>query len=420
MSGIRVQKVSTRIPFRHIILGVVLILMSWYLLPIVKYNIRGPLIALIGFILTVFIYLNAMPLRAFILKLFALISFFSFLYLIIPAGLDLHKAGIMFQGLVMFSTPMIVTYLTLSNKDVKSARFITLMCLVMIFFVFVKTFIELYNDPMVARELARGGREEEMLMMWRFKNVGGLGFAYSIAPLGFLLVDYAIRNREFRLLAVVVAFIISIFIFWTQYTTLLFLYIIGILYIIMRRNRSRIIMITAILGTLFCLIALPSLLKWLAESTQDSFDALAYHISDFSNTLDGGELQSNRGEIASDALNLFLDSPLFGKFNCMDVGSYEYNILLAAHSGVSVMLAQGGVLGFAIYFGFLLLGWKHIRRKLLINGIDPFILDITFVYINAYNIVNSLLAVYELAAITYLIVPLCLYGFQKKSMVVAQ
>lgn len=382
----------------------------WYLLPSVKYSFVSTTIALAVIFLSVLILYNYTFTWEIYSKLLLITFIYSLLVWVVPGGMHFKIGFLPVLENSFYILPVLLSYSIINRHDKRESQFFIIILSVVLFIVYNATQIALIENPGVARTLAQGDFSDE-LMELRFGNVGGFGFAYCIAPIGLLLLQLSFKLRSWkRLIALFLLIYISIFIFLTQYTTLLVFYTIGIGLLIFCNIENKFLRFIIILSLFFTIFYISDILSGLSNFTHEGgYDSLEGHFEDFYGMTQGEDMRSSRGDRASDALKIWLKSPIWGNYDANVPGTMIYPIILGAHSGVATILASTGIIGLFLYFTFLFYCWKPLHVSLKNQNCNPLVLDISFLFLIAVSFINPISSSYELPLIIFLFVPLTIY-----------
>ncbi len=290
------------------------------------------------------------------------------------------------------------------NNDVL-LKIIIAAALLMFCIIAINTFRELAIRPGVARLLARGTQDDKIINALRMKNVGGFGFSYAVGMFIPYVASLIIRSKGLlRAAFIALLIILFVYIFNTQYTTLLLLasvFTIFVFFINIKKPSSKLIAIFLIIILLF---SLKHIFLFLAENIK--LTALSSRFEDIYITLSGGESDSSRWQLQADAFKLFFQNPLFGA----DLNDAQnLYIVNHSHSTFSGILAGGGIAAFLCYFGILYFAMNNIKRMLpSFKNIQPVFLHLLI--LSLLNPINS----FEILLVVYLIIPAIELLFNKR------
>ncbi len=276
----------------------------------------------------------------------------------------------------------------------------------LIAFVIFQTLYALQKDPAIARLLAQGTLEDEMLMSYRFQNVGGFGNCYALCLTFATWVYLMFHSSKFmKLVFAAVAIFVLYFTIRVQYMTMFLLCLVAFLLVIIYSSKNFFTRLSGIVIAIFILFFLSSILRWVASLGVDS--TIYIKLTEFADTLDGvntlGDTTS-RTELYKSAFLGFLSSPFFGVTN-------NFN----AHSTILAIAANSGLIGLFAYFYGIKQMYKTTKTNLQNQNIDVKIFNITFAVFLVLSIVNPTHYVYEISTVLLFYIPLTLNVFSKKS-----
>lgn len=365
-------------------------------------------------LLSLLLVLFKPKIRHFYTVLIGVTFLYSLLTFLIPAGLDFNVGFLPVLEHSFFILPMLMAYDIITNQDRKSALLLIILVSVMFYVVYQATMVVLIEFPNAARLLAQGSNAEQ-LVEWRDANVGGFAFSYCAAPVGLILFEMGLKSKGLvRVVSIFLCVYLSIFIFLTQYTTLLVFYALGCIFLLYLTIKNRTVKIVLILLGCVVVFFITDILSLIAESTsQGGYNDLAGHFDDFANTSQGEELRSSRNRLAMSALRLWVESPIWGNWAVGLTSSPDYITVMHAHSGVASILASTGIIGLFLHFFFFAIGFRYIRGALIRQNCSPLAFDISFLFLLIVDFINPILTSYEFALMTFLGVPLTIFYFKK-------
>lgn len=415
MSKMIRQTVLRRFHYSDLILLVpAIFLYAWYIFPSIKYQYVSTFVGALAVVLSLAIAIFKPWTRHFYKVLLGVTVAYSLLNFLIPGGMIFNIGFLPILENSFFILPMIMAYDIIVRQDRKSSLILVIALSIMFYIVYQATMIVLVEYPNAARDLAQG-TDAQQLMEWRFGNVGGFGFSYCTAPIGLILLEMTLKSKGvYRLIAAFFFVYVSIFIFMVQYTTLLVFYGMGCVILLYRSIKNVALRFFIIGCGILVACFMTEILSMLSEAaSMGGFDSLAHHFDDFAGTTQGEELRSKRGNIAVAALDLWLDSPLWGNWAVNTPQSPQYLTVMGAHSGVATILASSGIIGLSLHFIFLFTAWKYIHRALIAQDCNPIVFDISFLFLIIVDFINPIFNIYEMPLMTFLLVPVTILYFKK-------
>lgn len=389
-------------------------LYAWYLLPSIKYTYISTYVGGFAAILCLVIAIMEPQTRHLYKLLLGYVLLYSLLNFFVPGGMIFNIGFLPILENSFFMLPIIMAYDILKRNDRYSSLILIISLSLMFYIVYQATTAVLIEYPGAARDLAQG-TDAEKLMEWRFGNVGGFGFSYCAAPIGFALLELTLRSKGiYKFIFGFFLIYVSIVIFLVQYTTLLVFYSIGCMIFLFKEFKSWPIRALILFGCLIIVIFLGEFLSMISDAAaQGGFESLAHHFEDFAGTTEGEELRSKRGDIALAALNIWLDSPIWGNWAVNTPTNSLYLTVMGAHSGVAAILASTGLIGLTLHFTILFLAWKYIRQALVSQECAPLVFDISFLFLIVVDFINPIFSIYEMPLMTFLFVPVVIFYFKK-------
>lgn len=377
------------------LLFISLFIASWYILPSIKVLVPSFVITCLGIYFLLSICLkNEVPFNDCFLLFLGFIAIFLLYYLYTYQGSIAKASGIVVQMIVSM-IPALVFHKVRKNDKIRKIFFYLLS--VMIAFVFVKTFVELINNPSISRVLAHAEVDGKSTDSFRLKNIGGFGHAYGMV---FVLIAFGLYYRKITVgRTKLLIFLLTVFggwyIYLAEYFLALILVLFGLIlcYLIEIRNSGlKVILI------FLCLVALfisPSIFSFLSSITEGTISSKFLEIAQSigSGTVTGAS-STARGNVYLQSLEAFLSSPVWG----ISGSSIMYSSI-GGHSTILDFLGQTGLIGFLAYILFLNFVVKTINN-------NTFIYKFVFVFYIVLSILNPTMNFYEISAFIFLYVPL--------------
>ncbi|MCH5191178.1 MAG: hypothetical protein J1F23_03345 [Oscillospiraceae bacterium] len=266
------------------------------------------------------------------------------------------------------------------------------------------TFREFASNPTVARLLANGTTEDEYINLLRSKNVGGFGFSYCIGMLTpYIAMRVARAKWKNKIPGILLLGLLLVFIFYTQYTTLLLLSVFFTACAFVTKSNNMIFKITFLIIFAIVLLELKDIFLYLTIHVK--LENLASHFNDLYIMMTSGKSSSSRTELYGNAFALFLKNPILGADLTDASNAYIVN---HAHSTFFGMLAGGGIVGTGIYYGIFFKVIKNIKSAL--GDIkDIFPVFIMFFVLSFLNPVSH----FEINIVVFMLIPLFEYKYKK-------
>ena len=299
---------------------------------------------------------------------------------------------------IRYFVPCILLAWTI-NLTPKKQMFIWGLITTLLLFVAINTLLAVEINPMVARLLASGSRDKE-LMAYRMQNIGGFEFCYAVCLLYGLCVYLSIRTTGIvKVVGIVAVVFITYFTIQVQYMTMLLLCIAAFVFVVMFSAKKNVSKIVAVLISLFFLLGLPSLLRWIAEF--DVGDQLYSKLIEVAGILDGTREFSEanaRSELYLNALMDFLWSPIWGT---------PYSAAAAkSHSAFLGAAAATGIIGLSAYICGISQCYQQTKAILIYKQCDTGIFALSFLVFVILAFVNPIEYSYELSIVLFYYIPL--------------
>lgn len=377
-----------------------IILLMFLVLPQFKYSITYVRIifASIPFFVIFFFENNYLRQRsAVILLCFLGITFFRFIF---NTPFEINASMNTSIILYLCILPFFIFEVVQCSNDVKNAKIVAIGIIVMLFLIGFKTFSEFATNPTVARLLAHGTTDDEYINLLRSKNIGGFGFSYSIGMLVPYLMQKIVQSNGMKKigLSIILAIAFS-YIILSQYTTLLLLSIFFVIFVLLTRNDNILLKIVVLILTAALLLNLEGIFTYL--STHISLESLSSHFADIAMSLSGGESSSSRSQLYTNAIELFLQNPIFGVDITNEPNAYIIN---HSHSTFFGTLASGGIVGTALYY------YCYFKIIQLIKDVlgDIEIIKPVFYMFIVLSVLNPI-SHFEICTVVFLLIPLLEY-----------
>ena len=305
---------------------------------------------------------------------------------------------------VRFFVPCVL-FEIVSKMGRKKQLIVWSVCSFIIGFVIIKTLIAVSTNPMIARILAQGALDDE-LMAYRRDNIGGFGFCYA-ACLTFGMWAFLMLKTKLWMRVVSIGMMIFLvsFALQVQYMTMLLLCIAAFLFTILFCAKKPTTKILSVGIVLICLMFLPIFLRWLASFNVGG--EIYGKIMNIANTLEGNQSLSNstsRVELYKAALIDFIKSPLWGTFGSTAVGT--------SHSTFLGIAAASGLIGLCAYSYGVYKCYDVTAKNLKILNVKNNYKMIFIVFI-ILAVVNPVHYIYEISIVLLLYIPLTFLLFSK-------
>ena len=404
------SKIIDGVP-NYILAALSMLIFAWIILPSFRLAFVEPYAGAITLILTAALALFNPYMRSNIRRIYIVILSVCIITFFVPSGFIFNIGFLPLIEYSIFAFPAILAYVLISER--KNTIILSLMAFlaVLVIMVIKSTMQVLIDYPSAARDLAQG-IETPQLMEWRMNNVGGFGFAYGVAAIGFLLLSLIMKksNIVFKTAYIALFVYVSTFIFLAQYTTLLVFYTLGIAFLLFRRINSSALRLILIITGIIILASLKDIMYELANyCNANDLAALGHHFDDFGDAISGKDLRSSRNDLAKRAIDVWLESPIWGVPNSKIPGNVNYLAVMEAHSGVASILGSTGILGLSLTLGFFYLLWKLLRNTLIHRGFSALGLDVSTIFMLIVFFINPIFSAPEISVTTFFIVPAVTY-----------
>lgn len=267
-------------------------------------------------------------------------------------------------------------------------------------FILFKTFGALRTDPMVCRDLAAGvSKVSTARTAYRMQNVGGFEFSYmmGVVTLCFVWAAVKAKNKNVRIISFIAAIVGYYFIIQTMYTLLLILTFIGTVLILFTSTKN---VAFKVFVALFCIGAV-LFIEPILEFLSDLFSFSSMLHDKFTNMhlalkFDDVDMVGSRPELLKRGLENWTMNPIFG-------GKHPVS---NSHSLIVGILENSGIVGFSLWIGFFIKGWKMLKEEMIKNDITTSLLDVVVVYVFALSFLNPIGYVFEVIFMSFFIVPI--------------
>lgn len=378
----------------------------YYILPSGRYTLAAMHICLIGIVSLILFIDNRLishivPLAICFVSLSLMFFFFTY------PGSGEKALGIITQQF-LFAFPVLIFYIMSRRKTGVVLPLILL--LVFILFVAVKTWIELNDNPTLARLLASVDSDTEDLMAYRMDNLGGFGFSYGVMFVSIAL-GFSFNRIKVDVFTLVALIIVTAYIIKTQYLTAMLIVFITFI-ITMLHNKSThnkrkdIVKAVQIVLLIAFAIALPPLLRYFATLFGESPD-IANKLVQLADFL-SGQADSNqqagglygRFFVYQESYDLFLQSPLFGN-------DLRFTTDPGGHSTILDLAAKTGIIGVIIYGFIIRCVWRLMQEAFMNYGCeDKYATAYIMIPYLVLSLLNPTLNVFEISIFAFLFAPL--------------
>lgn len=270
-------------------------------------------------------------------------------------------------------------------------------------YITVVSFMALSINPVIMRY---EGGDETLIHQARMMGVGGYGTAYAMGALFIAL--WAIKKyikKSFISPVVYYVMIITcgLLVVRAQYATLLFLTIFGVgLHYIFEANSFRKRVLVIITSIIIFVLAQP-----LIQFGMSFFGGqlLGFKFQLVFDSLWGGggveTISGERSEYQLDAFGLFLQSPLFGVSNVINIEEYNN-----AHSEIIGVMAATGIVGIISYMSSFIVAVKYAINNCFISKVDKILYYPVIAFYLAFAFLNPISYAFECPWVIFLIIPL--------------
>lgn len=408
---------KTGINIKEIILFIYTILILFiYILPSLKYKVSYPVSTTLMLLIVPYSFFTKPILRKYILGILVCALVTGIIFFLISYPFNYVTAIAEIIRIIKYFSPVILFMNIVDLENIKLKKLIFLILSIILIYVIIRTLKEIEINPMVARLLAKGSVDDELILL-RFNNIGGFGFSYSLGAIVPFLTTllWDARKLLHRICIITSLILLLFFIIKVQYTLLLILSIITIGIVIIKQSRSY--------GVIFSLLSMITILFSIGDffaylSKVVGGDRLAERLNSlaifFYSGINNISILGSRPERILDALLLFLHSPIWGNTRIYD--GYTF-FGLDSHSTIFEILSLTGVIGFAVYLYIILTTYKLLSLKLrkTVKSLKSF--NISFVYFIILSVLNPIHNVFELSIILFLYIPLGVFLYSNVNQV---
>lgn len=239
--------------------------------------------------------------------------------------------------------PIVIGCFLIRKKEYKIKKYFCIVIFLAFLATAIASIIGLQQYPDASRYLALAESYDDAFIRYSFMNIGGYNFVYG-AVLLYPVAIYAYKERKIGLWLFIIIFVIELLLLLNAgYTTALILFMISSVFLFFRRNLS-------VKNVIFIIIISIILIAVFSDLLSQGLNALAdiienNDISERLRSLAGGregieQSDDNRIYWYRLSLNVFLESPLFGRmFGKLYVGG---------HSFILDSLAEYGIVGLSV------------------------------------------------------------------------
>lgn len=256
-------------------------------------------------------------------------------------------------------------------SEIRIVYFVTLITVI----VTVSTsIIYLLENPASARYLATSSNVGNELI--RVHNVGDFSFFYCCVflAIAFLWLAMQITNRKvFRFIIVIV---ILIGVAYSQFSTALFLLLIGIVLLVFAQSGKKRALL--FIPLIFIVSSFKTIMEWVSEfltsiGLNDIALKISYYLIYSSSRRTEGDLTA-RISLYSTSFLQFAKNPLFGNM-------FEPEQIRGDHSEILDFLATTGIIGASIFFLYIFIAYKLMSRVARTREEASLIKVLTIIYV---------------------------------------
>ncbi len=310
---------------------------------------------------------------------------------------------------IRFFVPILWGCYALKHCTEKQRKLVLIVFGIMCGYILLKTFDALEEMPDVCRELAKSTtRQSTELSNFRMRNVGGFEYSYmmGIVTLGFVWTALKAKNKWLRIASAVASVVCYYFIIQTMYTLLLILAFIGTVMIFFFTTKSKVVKVVIIAGSIAMLIFMEPMFKFLADVFSFNFGLeekftnmyLAIRYEDV-------DMVGSRPELLLKALINWAKNPIFG-------GKHSDQ---NSHSFIMTYLGNSGIVGFGVWIGFFVVGWRMLRKEISKYTKELSLFDSVMIYVLLLAAFNPIGYVFEVLFAACFIMPIWNVAVQIRS-----
>ncbi len=349
-----------------LILYYILIIMYCYMLPMIKYSLPYVIMAFFLLITYLFcIYKGRIRIDPCVITIVCS-CILGFLTILVTHPLNFTE-GIneMIRSLRFIAPALLFLFLEGDGKpNLSYMRIVSIAAFFLFGFVAVQTLIALQTNPMLARILAYGIGIDEQMAAYRFQNVGGFEFSYSVGFIAIvaLYLSLSAKKKLYKIIWLAVYGFALFYVIQVQYMTLLILTIVFSVVLIYQLSKHTLFGFLIAVFTVIALLSIPTVIDYLSQNA--SGDMLAYKFGTFKEFFENGDISAigKRPRYLLEALGRFFESPLWG--HTISENGKIFQEFNEVHSTFFGYLQNMGLIGFCgFYIPFFLVG-KHILNTL--------------------------------------------------------
>lgn len=400
-----------------------LLLMLWFILPSVYASYTYVPVAIYSAAVSLFvIFIDRKHFFNYV-KVFLPCFIIAFLYFIVPYRFTLKPAVNIFQQMLIFTVPLVLSalFIGFDENDKFYRRFYKLSAVFLVgcmVLVYVRTMSALAVDPTVCRLLAIGTystyRAEEVAAL-RMSNVGGFGFSYAMGIIEvFTFYNSVTQKRAKRAVFIILTLAILAFVIKSQYLTLLLLCIVINLLICLRFTKSDLARVIIIFVTALIVIFSSFITRGLSYLI--SGEKLSEKMYAISGLLGGDGYTSWRLDYIKEALTSFSRHIFFGQPDLIN----DHEAIRASensHSTQLKILVDIGIFGSVAYNVFLFGLRKFMIRLINRSEQNPEVFNMIFWFLYLLSWLNPVFQIYEIPFAIFLVVPMliCIGNYENKN-----
>jgi hypothetical protein len=384
-------------------------ILSWYILPQVKYSITYVPMALICGIFIVIQILFYPQFKKVFFQMSPWMLLFSMMYVLFAYPLSLKKGLWLIMIQILEFTPFFIFISLVQRKRIGEMKIIFFVLSIMFIFTEIKTLREFTVNPEIARFLTEGSIDEEHTN-YRMQGIAGFGFSYAIGLIiPFLLsMSSYISNIKWKTLFVAFFLLSFIYVLKSQFVILILLTIFSLVYLIVRRLRKASYVILICVLVVFLLIELPDIFQYLANLTHGT--PLGNRLSDISMLLNSGDLSgpalNARFNAYKNGILIFLKSPLWGNEVALEPRIDQ------AHSVYIDYGCKVGIIGLIFYITTWFIAKMNINL-IIGDTAKKLFFQTPFLFFLILAFFNPIAEAFETWTVLFLYIPLGVLVFQE-------
>jgi hypothetical protein len=391
-------------------------ILTWYIMPQVKYSITYVPMALICGIFVVIQILLYPQFKKVLFQMLPWMLLFSMMYVLFAFPLSIKKGLWLIMIQILEFTPFFIFISLVQRNRIEEIKIVFFVLSIMFIFTEIKTLREFTVNPEIARFLTEGSIDEEHTA-YRMQGIAGFGFSYAIGliiPFLFSLTTH-ISNIKWKTLLIAFFLLSLIYVLKTQFVILILLTSFSLLYLIVRSLKKAPYIILFCLLAVFLLIKLPDIFQNLASLTRGT--SLGNRLSDISMVLNSGNLSgpalSARFNAYENGILIFLKSPFWGNEVALEPRINE------AHSVYIDYGCMVGIIGLFFYIKTWFIAKMNINliigetaKKLFFHTSFLFFLILAFF--------NPIAEAFETWTVLFLYIPLGVIIVQEPNQVITE